>query len=220
MHTRILNSYRKNKVTFFECKACRLDPFFLLCFQAVEKGKSTLPKWLSFDTSKNQLNGVPLWRDRGKVDIEIQTSKYEKSVFSIDVQDLHSVLNNQSAYSNETKVPSFREPQCSHGMPVAVATVLFDLQMGNLCGDERIKLMRKLSDFVDVDMADLHMSVGKGHNTAFGLKDVTMVTAGPGDVADSKHPGIAVSWQIGCGTHVTGVYSASSNQIHLCARGI
>ena len=173
---------------------------------------------MSFDSSKNQLNGVPLWRDKGKVEIEIQTSKYEKSVLAIDVQDLHSVLNNQSAYSNETKVPSFRKPQCSHGKPVAVATVLFDLHMGNLCGDERMKLMRKLSDFVDVDMADLHMSVGKGHNTAFGLKDVTMVTAGPGDVADSKHPGVAVSWQIGCGTDVTGVYSAASNQIHLCVR--
>ena len=156
--------------------------------------------------TKNQLNGVPLWRDRGKVDIEIQTRNHnDKFVFSINVQDLHGMLNDQSTISNETKVPSFREPQCSHGMPVAVATILFDLHMGKLCGEERIKLMRKLSDFVDVDIGDLHMAVGKGHNTAFGFKDVMMVTAGPGNVADSKQPGVAVSWQVGCGVDVSGM---------------
>lgn len=107
--------------------------------------------------------------------------------------------------SNETKVPAFTEPQCSTGTPVAVATVQFDLHMGKLCGGERMHLMRKLSDFVDVNMADLHMSVGKGHNTAFGFKDVMMVTAGPGNVADSRQPGVVVSWKIGCGIDVAGV---------------
>ena len=154
--------------------------------------------------AKAQLHGVPVWHDKGKVEIEIQMRKSnDKAVFTIDVQDLHTMLNNQSTISNETKVPPFTEPQCSYGMPVAVATILFDLDMGKLCGGERINLMRKLSDFVDVHVNELHMVVGRGHNTAFGFKDVTMVTAGPGNVADSRQPGVAVSWQIGCGVDVS-----------------
>ena len=109
------------------------------------------------------------------------------------------MLNNLSIISNNTKVPPLTEPRCSQGMPVAVATILFDLDVGKICGGERIKLMRKLADFADVNINDLHMTVGRGHNTAFGFKDVMMVTAGPGNVADSRQPGVAVSWQIGCG---------------------
>ena len=177
----------------------------VIVHQVTERGKSTLPKWLSFDASKNQLHGLPLWRDKGKVNIEIQTRKSsDKAAFSIDVEDLHTILNNPSTVSNETKVPPFTEPQCPQGNPVAVATILFDLHIENLCGRERTSVMRKLSDFVDVNMIDLHMAAGRGHNTAFGFKDVVLVTAGPGNVADSKQPGVAVSWQIGCGVDVSG----------------
>ena len=146
-----------------------------------------------------------MWRDKGEVEIEIQSQKEnKKAVFTIYVQDLHTVLNNQSSFSNETKVPDFSEPNCVGGMPVAVATVLFDLHIDTLSGADRQNLMRKLSGFVNVNIKNLHMTVGRGHNTAFGFKDVTMVTAGPGNVGDSKQPGIAVSWQIGCGPDVSG----------------
>lgn len=128
----------------------------------------------------------------------------DKAVFSIDVQDLHTMLENKSIISNETKVPPFTEPHCSQGMPVAVATIQFDLHVGELCGEERMKLMRKLSHFVDVNTVELHMSVGKGHSTAFGFKNVMMITAGPGNIADPKKPGIVVSWKIGCGMDIAG----------------
>ena len=145
------------------------------------------------------------WRDKGKVDIEIHSVKRnDKAVFTIFIQDLHTLLNNQSLFSNETKVPDFTEPKCVNGLPVAVATVLFDLNMETFSGSGRENLMSKLSDFVNVNINNLHMAVGRGHNTAFGLKDATVVTAGPGNVADSKQPGIAISWQIGCGVDVSG----------------
>lgn len=63
--------------------------------------------------------------------------------------------------------------------------------------------MNKVGDFVDVDVKNLHMLAGKGYNTAFGLKDVRTVTAGPGNVADSRQPGVVVSWQIGCGVDIS-----------------
>ena len=138
------------------------------------------------------------------IEVHLKDSIQDKAVFSIDVQDLHTLLENKSMILNETKVPPFTEPQCSHGMPVAVATVQFDLHVGKLCGGERMNLMRKLSKFTDVNMGDLHMSVGKGHSTAFGFKDTMMVTAGPGNVADPKQPGVVISWKIGCGMDFAG----------------
>lgn len=145
-------------------------------------------------------------RDKGKIDIEVHLrhSGLDKAVFSIDVQDLHTLSESKSMISNETKVPSFKEPHCSHGMPVAVATIQFDLYVGELCGEERMKLVRKLSEFLDVNIEDFHMSAGKGHSTAFGFKNIMMITAGPGNVADPKKSGIAVSWKIGCGMDVAG----------------
>ena len=114
--------------------------------------------------------------------------------------------------SNETKVPTFAEPKCPNGVPAAVATIQFDLHVDKLCGEDRIKLMRKLSGFAEVDIVELHMAVGKGHNTAFGLKDVMMVMAGPGNVADSKQPGVVVSWKIGCGIDLSGTYNVYSQR--------
>lgn len=179
-------------------------------YKVSAQGKPGLPRWLSFDSAKNQLHGVAQWRDKGKVDIEIHSVKRnDKAVFTIFIQDLHTLLNNQSLFSNETKVPDFTEPKCVNGLPVAVATVLFDLNMETFSGSGRENLMSKLSDFVNVNINNIHMAVGRGHNTAFGLKDATVVTAGPGNVADSKQPGIAISWQIGCGVDVSGIQVAS-----------
>lgn len=142
------------------------------------------------------------------MEVEIESTRSRnKAVFTIEVQDLHTMMSNQSMITNETKVPSFTEPQCPHGMPVSVATILFDLHIEKLSGGTRMNLLRKLSDFVDINMHNFHMAVGRGHNTAFGFKDVTMVTAGPGNVADSNHPGVVVSWQTGCGVDVSGMYS-------------
>lgn len=114
--------------------------------------------------------------------------------------------------SNETKIPSFVEPKCPNGLSVAVATVQFDLHIDKLHGEDRINLMRKLSDFADVGTLELHMAVGKGHSTAFGLKDVMTITAGPGNVADSKQPGVVVSWKIGCGIDLSGVCRVCSQE--------
>ena len=81
---------------------------------------------------------------------------------------------------------------------------MLDYHLGKLTGKGRAEILKKLSTFVDVDVGKLHMSAGKGHNTAFGFKDVTIVTAGPGNVADAKQPGVVVSWQAGCGVDIPG----------------
>ena len=148
---------------------------------------------------------MPSWQDKGSVDLEVKSKQgVVKAVFSMSVLDLYTVLENATLNFTDIKVMTFKEPQCPQGLPLAAATIIFDLHMGKLSGGARMALIKKISNFVDTDTQDLHMSAGKGHNTAFGLKDVMMITAGPGNVADAKEPGIVVSWQIGCGNEAKG----------------
>lgn len=164
-----------------------------------ENGKDSLPKWLSYDSGKNILQGVPSWRDKGTYSLQVKRS--DVHTFEVTVKDFNEAsLGN----FNETKVPLVSWPHCPNRLPVAAATIIFDVNIANLNGDKRITLLQKVSAFVDVELEKLHMALGKGHNTAFGLKDIMILTAGPGDVADAKEPGVAVSWQIGCGIDIAG----------------
>lgn len=125
--------------------------------------------------------------------------------FTLYVKDLHDVASDvKLRNSNITKVPAFKEIVCHSGLPVAAATIIFDLHAGKLSGKVRAELLIKVSNFADIDVSNLHMSLGKGHGTALNLKDVMMLTAGPGNVHEPKEPGVVVSWQIGCGIDVAG----------------
>ena len=149
------------------------------------------------------LLGVPSWRDRGDVLIDFQSN--DGSVthsLKIEVKDLRDEALHSPSRLNNTKNPSFSKPKCPKGLPVAAASIVLDYHLEKVTGEQRVEIMNKMRDFVDVDMKNLHMLAGKGHNTAFGLKDVITVTAGPGNVADSIQPGVVVSWQIGCGIDI------------------
>ena len=164
-----------------------------------------MPQWLSYDAEKGSLTGVPSWRDRGELylDFKSKDGNIEQSL-KIDIKDLRDGELEPLSSSNNTKVHSYLKPKCPKGLPVAAASIVFDYHLGKLTGDARVDILNKVSDFVDVDVRNLHLLAGKGHNTAFGFKDVTTVTAGPGNVADSKQPGVVVSWQIGCGIDIPG----------------
>ncbi|XP_031569872.1 uncharacterized protein LOC116304304 [Actinia tenebrosa] len=177
-------------------------------YMVTEEGKKSLPKWLSFDSKNNELFGVPSWRDKGTYHLELRSTTTEH--FTLYVKDLHDVATNPALRnSNITKVPLVHEAICYNGLPVAAATIIFDLHAGKLSGKDRIALLRRVAAFADVDVENLRMSLGKGHNTALNLKDVMMLTAGPGNVREAKEPGVVVSWQIGCGIDVAGTRVAS-----------
>ena len=180
-----------------------------------QKGQTSLPKWLSFDAEKASLVGVPSWRDRGELYLECQSKDGKiRQALKIDIKDLRDGELQPLSISNNTKISSYPQPKCPKGLPVAAATIVFDYHLGKLTGKARVDILKKLCDFVDVDVKNLHLLAGKGHNTAFGFKDVITVTAGPGNVADSKEPGVVVSWQIGCGIDIPGkfIYTAFTSK--------
>ena len=159
---------------------------------------------MSYDPAKGLLVGVPLWRDKGVLSLDFQSVKHS---LKIEVKDLRDAGHQQVFSSlNRTKISLYSQPKCPKGVPVSAATIVFDLNIARFDGEARVRLLNGVSEFVNVNVTNIHMSAGKGHTTAFGLKDVTMVTAGPGNIADSKEPGVVVSWQIGCGIDVPGKY--------------
>lgn len=178
-------------------------------FEVFQKKQGALPQWLSFDSEKSSLVGVPSWRDRGQYDLDIRSKGNVQRSLKINVKDLRDGDLQLLSNSNNSKLVSYPEPNCPKGMPVAAASIVLDYHLGKLTGRERADILRKLSNFVDVDAGKLHMLAGKGHNTAFGFKDVITVTAGPGNVADSKQPGVAVSWQVGCSVDIPSARMAS-----------
>ena len=129
-----------------------------------------------------------------------------KQSLKIDIKDLRDGDLHSLSNSNNSKIPSYSQPKCPKGLPVAAASIVFDYHLGKLTGQARVDILKKVCDFVDVDVKNLHLLAGKGHNTAFGFKDVITVTAGPGNAADAKQPGIVVSWQIGCGIDIPGEF--------------
>ena len=169
----------------------------------VQRGQDSLPQWLSYNKDKSLLLGVPSWRDRGDVLIDFQSNDGTvKHSLKIEIKDLRDEALQPSSRSNNTKTPSYSKPKCPKGLPVAAASIVLDYHLKKVTGEKRVEIMNKVRDFVDVDVKNLHMLAGKGHNTAFGLKDVITVTAGPGNVADSSQPGVVISWQIGCGIDI------------------
>lgn len=120
----------------------------------------------------------------------------------IEIKDLRDGALQPASRSNNTKEFSYSKPKCPKGLPVASASIILDYHLEKTTGLTRVEIMNKVGEFVDVDVGNLHMLAGKGHNTAFGLKDVITVTAGPGNVGDPKQPGLVISWQIGCGIDI------------------
>ena len=83
---------------------------------------------------------------------------------------------------------------------------MFDLNSRKLSGSKRVELLKSVSKWTYLDVDQLRLLPGKGEKTAFNLKEVVVLTAGPGWVKDPQERGVSVSWKIGCGDSITGLY--------------
>ena len=174
-----------------------------MAFQIFEEGKSTLPVWLSYDPAQNILRGVPVARDRRLYRMTVHG--IETLEFTLEVRDLESISNKDVIYgTNHTKVHTLRPRKCTNGKPLSVATIVFDRNINTLSGQARVDLIKKASSFADLPVDQFYMRSGRGYETALGLNEVMVLTAGPGSVRDPREQGVAVSWLIGCGIELAG----------------
>jgi Putative Ig domain len=104
---------------------------------ALEKGK-TLPRWLLFQTSNGQFEGVPDASDVGEVYVRVQAwgakGDVARDVFAINV------------------VPktSYQIPECDAGQDRLQISVLVDAQLKNIGPKSRVAAVRNLAGFLSV----------------------------------------------------------------------
>lgn len=77
---------------------------------------------------------------------------------------------------------------------MVVVFIVLDYYLEKVMGERRVEIMNKIVDFMDVDVKNFYMLVGKGYNIVFGFKDVIMVIVGLGNVGDFKEFGVVVFW--------------------------
>ena len=177
-----------------------------------------MPSWLTFAADKNLLIGVPSHHDKGShvIQLDVINAETNKTVELINLLSIYVVQNDQdlnhysilkpSPLAQQSAKNASRSPlDCSGNMPFIVATIVFDLSARKLSGAKRVELLKSVSEWSDVDIENLRFLPGKGDKTAFNLKDVILLTAGPGWVKDAQERGVCVSWKIGCGVNIAGV---------------
>ena len=153
--------------------------------QITEQGKDELPAWLTYHAEKNKLVGIASQKDVGKTKIVLKTGikGMKKTVkFHFDVREAK-----QGFY-------------CHDGNPSLVTAVVLSVDMNTLDGQGRVKLLRKFSDYIDVEMHDLKMA----EREAGSSFDSSLVTAGPGDGLATHKSGTVITWKVKCGLGLAG----------------
>ncbi len=161
--------------------------------------------------------GVPSSHDKGSHTIQLEVIHDETNktadiinLLTIEVVEYEEDLNHfKIIWANTLSKPGKNTSQslldCANHAPVIVATLVFDFNSRKLSGAKRVELLKSVSDWTYIHVDQLSLMPGKGEKTAFNLKDVVVLTAGPGWVKDPQERGVSVSWKIGCGDSITGL---------------
>lgn len=162
--------------------------------------------------------GVPYHHDKGSHIIRLDvvndaTNKTDDVInfLTIEVVEYEEDLNHFKIIGRNTltqpdKNISQSSLECPNHAPIIVATLVFDLNSRKLSGSDRVDLLNSVSYWTGLEVNLVRLMPGKGDKTAFNLKDVAVLTAGPGWVKDPQERGVSVSWKIGCGDSITGLY--------------
>ena len=168
--------------------------------------------------AKNLFVGVPSsHHDKGShtIRLDVINDEANKTIdtinfLTIEVVEYEEDLNHfrvlRTNTLTEPKKNTSQSLNCPNRAPVIVATLVFDLTSRKLSGAKRVELLTSVSKWTDIDINEPRWMPGKGERTAFNLEEVIVLTAGPGGVRDPQERGVAVSWKIGCGDSITGLY--------------
>ena len=89
-----------------------------------------------------------------------------------------------------------RGVKCTDDDPGVTATIVLDADWGKLAAKQRMDTISKMSQNSRLGVEQFRLlPVGSK-----GLLGESVLIAGPGNVKRPDHPGVALSWQIGCGT--------------------
>lgn len=185
-----------------------------LLLKVFETGSDRLPKWLSFDSRRNILEGVPASGDGGRLHyMEVSAENIfggkeetlSKDVFVIDVRT--EVAGGTSARPLGDSLHGNATVVCAPGDAVTMATVAFDADFDAMSGSTRTKLIRDFGRHVGLSVTSLTMTSSRGHDDDDDRLDNIPLVAGPGNVVSSKNPNgrvLLIQWVVGCGSVTAG----------------
>ncbi|XP_072026847.1 dystroglycan 1-like [Amphiura filiformis] len=172
-------------------------------YQITEAGKEQLPSWLFYTGETQTLEGIPSESDMDQYYITIIAFGKETNGTVSQATDVFSVnvvpdLTGQSGATAATPVQigPVRGVKCSNDEPGVTATIVLDADWGKLGAKNRMESISKMSQ-------NSRLGVEQFRLLPIGSKSLlgeSVLVAGPGNVKRPEHPGVALSWQIGCGT--------------------
>ncbi|KAL8592183.1 hypothetical protein ACOMHN_030858 [Nucella lapillus] len=170
-------------------------------YEVVEAGKDHLPSWLQFLPDQNVLKGIPTPADARQTYLEVtafgHNGQKASDVFSVLVSsDSPAMSSGQPLRFQKTTTAGAAEVvRCKREEPETVATIVVDADLSGMGAEQRLEMVSKFL---------AHMGLGEDvvkvvPARAKLLQDDSALVTGSGDVKDPKHPGVALSWLVGCG---------------------
>lgn len=167
-------------------------------FKVTEAGKPKLPNWLYFNADTHVFYGVPTLANIGQYYIEVialaPNGGLAKDVFSIHVTKENKPVSVTKPLksSNSGLAPFVR---CSPGEAETAFTLIVDADMTLLPPRHIVRLLKDLEQHLQ--LASEMFKVSPAGNKP--LFDASALVSGPGNTKTPKHPGILVTWLVGCG---------------------
>ncbi|XP_036366664.1 uncharacterized protein LOC118766913 [Octopus sinensis] len=192
----------------------------------MEAGKTTLPKWLYFDVETRTFSGVPKPADIAQYYIEVvaqaedqgAVSQFAKDVFSIHVTKeslkpttvaaaAAAAISGSSSKKNGKGSNSPPVIRCMPQEPETAFTLIVDADLDQLPPHGIVGLLKKLEH--NLELVSEMFKVGPAttgnrpippvHAVAPDTSSSSTLESGPGDTKIAKHPGVLVTWLVGCG---------------------
>ena len=186
--------------------------FLLIPIQVSETADRFLSHWLSYNSEKKQLYGVPSDKDEGTYNILVVALTKDNTVrghvcgsrsFSIVVMP----VSNEMPVSVHFGIGGSRNYQksshslsCVPGTQTVLGTVVLNADMQSLNGHERMVLLSNMADHLNIHASKVSFFPGdSSHPMTEQLDNPAVMAAGVGDGRFAKGSRSLVTWNIGCG---------------------
>ena len=171
-----------------------------------------LSHWLAYNSDKKQLYGVPSEKDKGTYNLLVVALTKDGKIgshvcgsrsFAVEVlpagDELPASIHFGMGTSNKDNNNALRSP-CIPGTQVVQGTAILNANVESLNGHERMTLILKMSDHLDVNLSRVSFFAGHAsHPIIDKLDSPAVMAAGAGDGRFAKGSKSLLTWHIGCG---------------------
>lgn len=148
-----------------------------------ETGQTGLPSWLTYDSTTNELSGVPTAKDKGTVILSAG-----EEMFAVTVTD-------PSRSQVAQPVASTEEIVCKPHDSITLVYVKLNGDADSMSGHQRSKLVRGISEHLSLQPQ--HISLSSRPTDL--LESTAALVSGAGDMPTADDSLSVLSWIVGCG---------------------